>query len=155
MNITLKELSHSKPILVSACLLGINCTYRGDSNLHPVIMQLLCKHTLIPICPEQLGGLSTPRTPAEICADNVIMKNGDDVTSQFAKGAREALRIARLYDCKLAILKQRSPSCGNGQIYDGSHQGVLIAGDGFTTRALREAGLTILSEEEIGTIKAG
>lgn len=155
MSTTLKELSNSKPILVSACLLGIHCTYRGDSNLHPAIMQLLQSHTIIPVCPEQLGGLCTPRTPAEILDEKVIMKDGTDVTSHFAKGAAEAVRIAELYGCELAILKQRSPSCGNGQIYNGAHQGILIPGDGITTRRLREAGLTILSEEDLDTIKAG
>jgi uncharacterized protein YbbK (DUF523 family) len=155
MNTTLKELSHSKPILVSACLLGINCTYRGDSNLHPAVMPLLSRFTIIPICPEQLGGLCTPRTAAEIQSEKVIMKDGTDVTLHFARGAAETLRLAELYGCKLAILKQRSPSCGNGTIYDGSHQGRQIRGDGITTRRLREAGLAILSEEDLDTIKAG
>jgi uncharacterized protein YbbK (DUF523 family) len=149
MNPILKDHLPAKPILVSACLLGVCCTYRGDGNPHPAIISLLDDYTLIPVCPEQLGGLQTPRTPAEIRGNGVWMKDGTDVTEQFQRGAEEALRIATLYGCEVAILKQRSPSCGNDLIYDGSHSGVVIEGAGITVRKLRKAGILVFSEDDL------
>ena len=138
-------------ILVSACLFGVNCTYRGTSKEQAEICRLLKegKHTLIPVCPEQLGGLSTPRPASECQGEKVVSCLGVDVTEQFERGAKEALRIAKLYDCKTAILKERSPSCGNGQVYDGSFQGILTAGDGVTARLLKQQGIRVLGESKI------
>lgn len=139
-------------ILVSSCLLGINCRYSGDSKLCEDITALKDKYNIIPICPEQLGGLSTPRLPAEIKNDRVINKNGKDVTDSFAKGAQITVEIAKLFGCKYAILKKNSPSCGFGNIYDGSFCGKLIDGNGLTADALSKAGLTILNEDNFGSM---
>lgn len=138
-------------ILVSACLLGVNCTYKGTSKEQEALLHMLKegKHTLIPICPEQLGGMSTPRFPSERKGEQVISCEGKDVTEVFRKGASEALRLAQLYDCKVAILKERSPSCGSGQIYDGTFTGNLIEGDGVTAELLKKYGMQIIGETEL------
>jgi uncharacterized protein YbbK (DUF523 family) len=107
------------------------------------------KGLAIPICPEQLGGLETPRIPAEINEDKVINKKGENVSSQFKKGAKETLRIAELVSCYKAILKQSSPSCGYGKIYDGSHTGRIIDGMGLTAKLLSQKGIIILTEEDL------
>nr|VFK22679.1 MAG: Uncharacterized conserved protein YbbK, DUF523 family [Candidatus Kentron sp. LPFa] len=133
--------------LCSACLLGVDCRYDGGNNKNEKILRLLRRETLIPICPEQLGGLPTPRVPAEQREQRVVTEKGDDVTENFHKGAREALRLARLYGVQEAILKQRSPSCGVGQIYDGTFSGRVIAGNGVTAALLQENGLKVISEE--------
>ena len=140
-------------IVVSACLLGVCCTYRGTSKEQESVLKLLQEgHTLIPVCPEQLGGLPTPRPASERKEDKVVSCLGVDVTEQFARGAKEALRIAKLYDCKVAVLKERSPSCGSNQIYDGSFQGVLINGDGVTAELLKQHGIKVLGESEINEL---
>ena len=102
-------------ILVSACLLGIDCKYNGKNNKNGKIIELLKDHELIPVCPEIMGGLPTPRIPAEIHQNKVIAKDGKDVTKQYQKGAKETLKIAKLYNCHIAILKEKSPSCGCGK----------------------------------------
>ncbi len=135
--------------LCSACLLGVCCRYDGKSKPHQKVIALLKKDVLIPVCPEQLGGLSVPREPAEKKGARVIDRQGKDVTQSFTKGAQEVLRIARLFDVQQAILKQRSASCGHGQIYDGSFTGTLIPGDGVTTSYLKENGIEVFSEEEL------
>ena len=135
-------------ILISACLLGINCRYDGKSNKLDGIEELMSKHTFIPICPEQLGGLKTPRVAAEIKDNKVVNKDLEDVTEEFEKGASEALKFAKLYNCKYAILKERSPSCGNGRIYDGTFSKTLIDGDGVTAKLLKENGLEIIGESK-------
>ena len=135
--------------LVSACLLGINCKYNGKNNADKKILRLAGKETLIPVCPEQLGGLPTPRIPTEIQGGRAINKEGLDVTDYLEKGANEVLRIARLYGIKEAILKQRSPSCGCGRIYNGNFSSVVIKGDGITARLLKENGIKVISEEDI------
>ena len=140
-------------ILVSACLLGVCCTYRATSKEQENVLKLLQEgHTLIPVCPEQLGGLPTPRPASERKEDKVMSCLGVDVTENFTHGAKEALRIAKLYDCKLAVLKERSPSCGSGQIYDGSFQGVLIDGDGVTVELLKQHGIRVIGESKIDSI---
>lgn len=140
-------------ILVSACLLGVCCTYCGTSKEQEAVLKLLQEgHTLIPVCPEQLGGLPTPRPASERKGDKVVSCLGVDVTEHFARGAKEALRIAKLYDCKIAVLKERSPSCGNGQIYDGSFQGVLVDGDGVTAELLKQHGIHVIGESKINSI---
>ena len=136
-------------ILVSACLLGCPCRYDGKSKPNDAVLALMEHHTLIPICPEQMGGLATPRVPAERKDGGVFTERGGDVTEQYRRGAEEALRLARLYGCKYAILKERSPSCGNGQIYDGSFSRRLIDGDGVTAQLLKAHGITVLGESEV------
>lgn len=136
-------------ILVSACLLGVNCRYNAVRAENEAVKALMERHTLIPVCPEQLGGLPTPRFPAERRGSGVFMDDGADVTASFAAGAAEALRIARLYGCEYAVLKERSPSCGSGFIYDGSFTGTLTPGDGVTAALLKANGVTVLGETGI------
>lgn len=136
-------------ILISGCLLGINCRYDGKGKLIDAYEQLSKKYNLIPICPEQLGGLTTPRTPAEIVNQRVITKEGVDVTEQYTKGANEVLQLAKLYQCTIAILKERSPSCGSNSRYDGTFTGTLINGDGITAALLKENGITVYGESQI------
>ncbi|MDP8200920.1 MAG: DUF523 domain-containing protein [Candidatus Tenebribacter burtonii] len=136
-------------ILVSACLAGIKCRYDGKDNVNIKVIKMVKKGIAIPVCPEQLGGLQTPRIPAEIYEDKVINKNGENITSQFKKGADETLYIAELANCHKAILKQNSPSCGYGKIYDGSHTGKIIKGNGFTAQLLFQKGITILTEDDL------
>jgi uncharacterized protein YbbK (DUF523 family) len=146
--------------LVSACLLGIKCAWDGrDRYRNRKVIELLRKETLIPVCPEQLGGLATPREFQEIekgSGDNVLdgksrVKNkiGQDVTRQFTGGAKEALRIARQYNIKEFIAKSRSPSCGCGSIYDGSFSRKLIQGNGVTVALFKRNGIKVISENNI------
>ena len=146
--------------LISACLLGIGCSWSGDDKYkNNRAIELSKVETLIPVCPEQLGGLSTPRTPQEIqggtgedVLDNkcrVLNKNGEDVTEQFIKGAKETLKIAWQLNIREFIVKSESPSCGCGQIYDGTFSGKLMGGDGVTTALLRRNGIRIIPEEDL------
>lgn len=123
-------------VLVSACLLGVSCRYDGRSKGHPLAGELLQKHTVVPVCPEQLGGLSTPRPPAERRTAGVFNREGADVTAAYDRGAREVLRLARLYGCTVAILKERSPACGSGKIYDGTFTKTLVDGYGAAAELL-------------------
>lgn len=132
-------------ILVSACLLGTNCKYSGGNNYREEVMEYLKDYEIIPICPEQLGGLPTPRPASEIIGDKVINNEGTDVTSNYQKGAEEALKIAKLLGIKKALLKAKSPSCGNGKIYDGTFSGTLIDGDGITTKLLKENNIEVIT----------
>lgn len=135
-------------ILISACLLGVNCKYNGNNNNVPGIIEQMKNVILIPVCPEQLGGLTTPRLPAEIIGEtSVVNKEGFDVTQQFEVGARETLKLAKMYNCEYAILKERSPSCGSNQIYDGSFQGKVKQGEGVTASLLKQNGNKVYSEE--------
>lgn len=136
-------------ILVSRCLLGENCTYRGDSNFCEKALALSEKYELIPVCPEEDGGLPTPRDPSERAGDKVISKTGKDVTAEFEKGAEIALKIALENGVKLAVMKARSPSCGSGVIYDGTFTGTKINGDGVAAEALKKHGIQVITEEEI------
>ena len=139
-------------VLISACLLGVSCRYDGLSKPldAKIIENLRSRYHLIPICPEIFGGLPTPRIPAEIQANRrVLRKDGKDITDEYKKGAKEALRLAKLFDCKLAILKERSPSCGSGVIYDGSFTGNKINGDGSTAELLKKEGIRIIGESEL------
>ena len=138
----------SSPILVSACLLGVPCRYDGTGAADERILSLAKKHQLIPACPEQLGGLPTPRPPAERHDTRVLTRDERDFTAAFSRGAQETLRLARLFHCRIAILKANSPSCGSGQIYDGCFCGRLIPGDGVTAALLKEDGLSVLSEKD-------
>jgi uncharacterized protein YbbK (DUF523 family) len=134
-------------ILVSACLLGVDCRYCGTACPGEGIKDLVSRYRLIPVCPEQLGGLPTPRPPAEIRGGRVITASGSDVTEAYCRGAGEVLKLAKLFDCRCAVLKSRSPSCGFGQIYDGTFSGSLVPGNGITADLLHKAGLTVLNEE--------
>ena len=135
--------------LCSACLLGINCRYDGKSKPNNKIIDLLKKEVLIPICPEQLGGLSTPREPAELRYGKVFTESGEDISENFKKGAEETLRLAKMLNIKEAILKQRSPSCGCGQVYDGTFSGKVVKGDGVTTALLKENKIRVISEDNL------
>ena len=141
-------------ILVSACLLGTPCRYDGQSK--PVLaLERLREmgHTLVPVCPEVLGGLPTPRPPAELQPDGrVVNRVGEDVTAPYRKGAELALDLARAEGCALAVLKAKSPSCGCHQIYDGSFTGNLIPGQGVTARLLEESGIQVVDETELDAL---
>ena len=138
-----------KNILVSACLLGESCRYDGKSKPCERVIALKDTYNLIPICPEVMGGLPTPRVPSEICGERVLMKDGRDVTENYNRGAEIALSIARENACTVAILKEKSPSCGSGLIHNGHFDGGLVAGDGVTAALLKGAGIHVLSESEI------
>lgn len=134
-------------LLVSACLLGCACRYDGASKPYPAVAALAERHELVPVCPEQLGGLPTPRPPAERRGDRVVTRSGD-VTEQYRRGAAEAVGLARLLKCDGAVLKEKSPSCGRSAIYDGTFTRTLTAGDGVTAEALLAAGIPVYGESE-------
>jgi uncharacterized protein YbbK (DUF523 family) len=146
--------------LISACLLGIKCSHRGDDGYrNERAVKLSGTETLIPVCPEQLGGLPTPRPPQEIQGGDgdgvlngtcrILNQNGEDVTGEFIIGAEETLKVAKLLKVKAFIGKSGSPSCGCGQIYDGSFLGRLTSGDGVTAALLRKNGIKITGEEAL------
>lgn len=140
-------------ILISACLLGLSCRYDGQAKPVDGIDELQKKHTLIPFCPECMGGLPTPRPPAEIVGDRVINKEGADVTEAYRKGAIETLRLCKLLRCDCAILKEKSPSCGHGKIYDGTFSGTLTEGNGITAALLQKEGIPVYGESDILEMK--
>ncbi len=150
------------PKLVSACLLGVNCRYNGQNNLNEKVMQLAAKEVLIPVCPEQLGGLGTPREPMGIIGGGgsevldgkarVINESGRNVTENLARGAEEVLKIARSLGVKGAILKARSPSCGCGKIHDGTSPSRLVKGDGVTAALLKRNGIQVVTEDDLDRI---
>lgn len=135
-------------ILVSACLLGYNYKYNGKNNYNKELVEFLKKQEIdvIPICPEYFGGLSIPRNPSERICDKVMMNNNRDVTEMFNIGAQKALKLAIENNCKLAIMKAKSPSCGFGEIYDGTFSGVLIKGNGVTSDLFIENNIVICNE---------
>jgi uncharacterized protein YbbK (DUF523 family) len=135
--------------LCSACLLGVKCRYNGKSALNKKVVSLLRSEVLIPVCPEQLGGLPTPREPAEIVGNRVFTISGRDVTENFIRGAKETLRIAKLFNISEAIMKQGSPSCGFGRIYDGTFSGKTRKGEGVTATLLKKHGIKIVTEEDL------
>lgn len=139
-------------ILVSACLLGANCRYNGGGELREELVALSKEHHLVPICPEIYGGLATPRDPAEIVEDKVITCNGQDVTAQYEKGAEEVVKLASLLDCQYAIMKERSPSCGYGKVYDGTFSKVLIDGNGRASDLLAKNGVQVFGESQIAKL---
>lgn len=146
-------------IAVSACLLGINCKYNGNNNKNDKVVDYLKDKEYILICPEQLGGLSTPRKPSEIVDgdgydvinhdSNIIDNTGKDVTKEFINGANECLKIAKMYGCKKAILKEGSPSCGSNYIYDGTFSGKKIRGVGTTTALFKNNKIKVINEHDI------
>ena len=136
--------------IVSACLMGVNCKYNGESNKDENVINFLKDKDFAMICPEQLGGLATPRVPVEIVNDKFFNKIGEDVTSNFINGANESLKIIKFYnDIELIILKDGSPSCGSNKIYDGTFSNVKINGMGCTGKLLSEKGYIIKSEKDI------
>ena len=148
------------PILVSACLAGLATTHTGVAKPNRKVMELVRQGRAILVCPEQLGGLPTPRPAAEIVSagsgasvldgeGRVLDSSGRDVTANYLRGAREALKAARLAGAKVAVLKARSPSCGKDRIHDGTFTGTLQGGSGVTASLLRREGLEVLSEEDL------
>jgi uncharacterized protein YbbK (DUF523 family) len=146
-----------RPYLISACLLGIPCAYDGQGRLIPELLALTSRGQVVPICPEVAGGLPIPRPTAEIAGGEggdvldgrarVVTIAGDDVTAAFLRGAERALAVAQQHGISVAILRQRSPSCGSACIYDGTHSGILRAGQGVTAALLRRHGVTAYSED--------
>lgn len=132
-------------ILVSACLLGINCKYNGENNYSKEIDDFLKDYEVIPICPEIMGGLPTPRVPAERLGNKVITKDDIDITKEYIKGANKCLFLAKKYNIKKALLKLRSPSCGVDKIYDGTFSHTIIDGDGVTAELLKNNGIEIIT----------
>jgi uncharacterized protein YbbK (DUF523 family) len=142
-------------ILVSACLLGEACRYDGASRPCEHIIKLKEKHTLIPVCPEVMGGLPTPRPASEIQRDgSLVSVEGTDVTEEYRRGAETVLAIAREEWATVAILKEKSPACGKGRVYDGSFTGTLREGNGVCAALLLENGIRVLGESEIDEINA-
>lgn len=145
-------------LLISGCLAGLSCRYDGGSKPHPRLDDLKRWYDLIPVCPEQAGGLSTPRTPNELQASaagilsgrgKVKNQAGEDCTKTFIRGASETLKVILLCEIKKALLKDGSPSCGSNRIYDGTFSGKSIAGMGITAQVLSDEGIDIYSEDEI------
>ena len=132
--------------------MGVGCRYDGKSNQLPQLEQLMKQHTCIPVCPEIFGGLPTPRVPAERQGSKIMTQDGQDVTQQFVRGTAEVLRLADLYHCKAALLKERSPSCGSGQIYDGTFTKTLTEGDGLTAEMLKRKDIADYGESQIGEL---
>lgn len=133
-------------LLISACLMGVRCRYDGGRKPLDCLSELMDRHVLIPVCPEVIGGLPTPRVPAERQGNSVMTKDGRDVTSEYEQGAEEALRLARMTGCTCALLKERSPSCGCGMIYDGTFTGGLCEGDGVCAALLKKNGIKVFGE---------
>jgi len=138
-------------LLISQCLLGVACRYDGKSVVVKEVADLvekIGKDNCIPICPEVEGGLSTPRLPCERRGGKVLNKEGEDCTAFFEKGAVLALEKARAHDCRIALLKSKSPSCGSGIIYDGSFSSALTTGNGVTATLLQKNGITVFDETQ-------
>ena len=140
-------------IFVSGCLAGINCKYNGGNNYNEKVFNLVKEGKAIPVCAEQMGGLTTPRIPAEIKYVNgkrcVINKEGQDVTEQFERGAKEILDLAKRLNITKAVLKAKSPSCGKGKIYSGNFCGELVDGNGILAELLIENGIEVITEEDL------
>ena len=141
-----------KHLLISACLLGLSCRYDGQRRPLPALAALMEQFVLVPVCPEQLGGLKTPRLPAERLGNRVVNTVGEDLTAEYARGAREVLRMAKLFDCTTAILKARSPSCGPTEVYDGTFTHTVVQRPGTTAELLIENGLTVIDETQIAQL---
>jgi uncharacterized protein YbbK (DUF523 family) len=144
-------------ILVSACLLGAPCRYDGESRPLPeeTLRALRERFELVAVCPELLGGLAVPRPPAERRGDRVVTKDGRDVTAAYAAGAEAALRLARENGCRLALLKERSPSCGAGRIHDGLFSGGMTSGDGVAAALLKRSGVRVVGESAVPALLEG
>jgi uncharacterized protein YbbK (DUF523 family) len=145
--------------LVSACLLGVRCSWNSDHNRCDAAIRLSRKEVLLPVCPEQLGGLPTPRVPQEIKGGSgddvlsgrcrVLNKDGIDVTDALKRGAEETLRIALAMGATAFVGRSRSPSCGVGGVYNGSFSGRVVPGDGITAALLRRNGIQLIPEDDL------
>ena len=135
-------------LLVSSCLLGSPCRYDGKSKADARVQALMGKYEIVPVCPEQLGGLPPPRVPSERRGERVVTADGRDVTEAYRRGAEGALALCQQNGCEAAVLKEKSPSCGCGQIYDGTFSRRLTEGDGVTAEALKAHGITIYGESD-------
>ena len=145
----------NKPyLLISMCLLGEPCRYDGKSVPldGTIIEKLKEKYTLVTVCPEQEGGLPTPRIPAERQGKNVVRRDGVDVSAEYRKGAEVALSLCRRFDISIALMKAKSPSCGAGRIYDGTFSGTLTDGDGVTVSLLSGNGIKIFTENDVNSL---
>ncbi len=140
-------------ILISRCLIGAPCRYDGKRIIHTELLSLLEGHKLYFVCPEVEGGLPVPRSPAEIQGEHVITKFGNDVTQIYELGSDIALERARFKQVDIVIMKERSPSCGVHQIYDGTFTGTIKEGQGITTKKLRNDGFQVFSDEDLEEIK--
>lgn len=136
-------------IIVSACLLGENCKYNGSNNKCDDIIALAEKFEIIPVCPECFGGLPIPRVPSEIRDGRVYSKTGEDLTEAFLSGAEQTLYIAKEANAPCAVLKENSPSCGFGKIYDGTFSGNKIDGNGITAQLLYDNEIQIFGESQV------
>lgn len=138
-------------VLISACLLGVDCKYNGSNNKldDEIIHSLKVKYNLIPVCPEIMGGLPTPRNPVEIKDGKVFDYDGEEFTEEFEKGSDEVVKLAKLYNPTIAILKENSPSCGSNYIYDGTFNNKKIKGMGITARKLSEEYVRLFNEENV------
>ncbi len=136
--------------VVSACLVGCHCRYDGESSPDERVVELVRQGRALPLCPEQLGGLPTPRPPLELCGGRAVDAQGLDMTAAMERGVEEAVRLVMLAGCTRAVLKARSPSCGFGTIYDGTFSGARIAGNGLFAARLHACGLMVSTEEALG-----
>ena len=136
-------------IMVSACLAGENCKYNGGNNRNEKVLQLMARNEVVAVCPEQMGGLPTPRIPSEICDGIVIARDGMIVNQEFRFGAQRCLEIARREQPDLIVLQSRSPSCGVKHRYDGSFSGKLIDGSGVTAQLLMDNGFHVVDVEDL------
>lgn len=143
----------SKPnLLISECLCGVCCRYDGDHNRIECLEELKNVYNLVPVCPEVRGGLLTPRCPAERVGNRVQTKNGTDVTEHFKRGATLALAIAIEKNCRCALLKAKSPSCGYGELYDGTFTRTLVKGVGVTSELLLQHDIQIYTEKNVAAL---
>ncbi|MDQ7772623.1 MAG: DUF523 domain-containing protein [Elusimicrobiales bacterium] len=145
-------MAERETLLVSACLLGVRCRYDGGEEYLPEVARLMERYDLVAVCPEALGGMPAPRTPAEIRGARVVSIDGEDRTEKFRLGAERALELARKFGARKALLKSRSPSCGSGRVYDGTFSGNLAPGKGVAAALLEEEGIEVFSEHGIAVL---
>lgn len=146
-------------LLISSCLLGIPCRYDGaakagkfgreEKSLDEIVARLTERYELVPFCPEIYGGLPTPRIPAERCGARVLTREGVDVTAEYRRGAEAARKLCQVLGIRRALLKAKSPACGVGRIYDGTHSATLTDGDGVCAEALLGDGLFVVNEDGV------
>jgi uncharacterized protein YbbK (DUF523 family) len=144
-----KDFPMKNKFIVSACLAGIHCRYNRKASPCKQVIDLVNQGKAITVCPEILGGMTTPREPAECNNNKIITKSGEDLTNQFIDGAKEALIVAKTRKCNMAILKSKSPSCGYGEVYDGTFSGKLIPGNGVFTNLLLKEKIKVFTENEL------
>lgn len=137
-------------VLVSACLLGKNCKYNGGNNYNEQVIKYLKDYEIIPICPEVMAGFSTPRAPLEIYNDRLINNRGEDYTKDMQRACADIVKIINEKKTILAVLKARSPSCGKGEIYDGTFSHTIVCRNGLACEVVLKEGIKVLTEEEIG-----